>query len=176
MAYNNAPHHKILDNHRCSLYGKCGLSDCGKERICSVYGLLDPGMYDIFYVGSSTTPSRRFYQHMSDNRTHNIRSSWTQAILQDGLFPIPIIIYEFNSDCRKYSASIEIQIADQLREQGHTALCDDSTAVFGSIYHKYGPLPFHMECSIAESWINEYLAAMRRNVETYSILRSMFIG
>jgi hypothetical protein len=55
---------------------------------------------------------------------YNFKSMWLQNILESGRYPLPVLLHEFQTMCEGYTRHIDKEIADCLRAEGHTAICD----------------------------------------------------
>lgn len=86
---------------------------------CGIYGLLDWRKGDIFYIGSTFDLHKRLGDHL---RKH----PYLVRMRERGLFPIPLVLLESTTRCDLYSRMVEIEIALQLRMQGHSAFGDDT--------------------------------------------------
>ncbi len=104
---------------------ECRNFRCGYHLGC-VYGLLDARIGDIFYVGSTTqAPGTRYSAHMHAKYPANFREAWIMTILADGSLPVFLSLFETQTgECEPELREIERAIADDLRTQGHTAMCD----------------------------------------------------
>ena len=89
------------ETDRCEqAYRTCLLAHCNAPCPCVIYGLYDVRTNAIFYVGKTLTMPRRFQDHLRDHH-------YAQAMLERGLFPLPVILCEFTTWCDNYSREIE---------------------------------------------------------------------
>lgn len=132
---------------RCEQH--CVLAHCHSAHHCIIYGLYDKRAGDIFYVGKTINMTRRFSEHLHSH-------PYVQAMLERGLFPLPIILCEFSTWCDVYSRRVENAIAQQLREQGHSAFSDDTKCAW-TLDHWFYPLveeQAHRIAVLSDIWLH----------------------
>lgn len=72
----------------------------------SVYGLCDPETFDVYYIGCSLDPQRRYANHLNSNGkdSNKARRAWISMLKSQGLQPVLVIIEdnlkEFDADGR----------------------------------------------------------------------------
>lgn len=110
----------------------CILRQCGRERPTYFYGLYDPRLDDVFYVGSTYYLVDRYHDHLTD-KADTIRTSWIHAILDDGYPVIPILLHERETNCEHQKRTVEREISAQVRALGHTAMCDHAGGPFNML-------------------------------------------
>jgi hypothetical protein len=162
----------------CYARGNCSLSYCRKQRTRYIYGLVDPRMWDVFYVGSAFDALKRFTEHIRDEDTSKLKAAWIQDILNSGSYPLPILLCEFQTVCDNYSRKTEYQIADTLRDKGYTALSDDTIfAHVDRMQEKCGiweALSFDQVVSIFENSCMEMIDRIHAHATTVKILAAMY--
>ncbi len=89
----------------------CRLARCGSNRTQHIYGFYDVRLHDIFYVGSTFYPAKRFSDHMKGaKKPYNTKSLWLRSILESGSYPLPLLLYEFQTTCDGYTRDVEMNI------------------------------------------------------------------
>jgi len=65
-----------------------------RRQTTYIYGLKDPRDGKIYYVGKSNNPKYRLYQHVQDKSINQLKISWIENLLNDGLEPELVILQE----------------------------------------------------------------------------------
>lgn len=105
---------------------------CGTLQPAYVYGLYDPRIDDMFYIGSTIWPARRYSDHVHASAPGNFREAWILSILAAGSQPLFCSLSEFRTACELEIKATERAIAQEWRALGHTALCDGGTNMMHS--------------------------------------------
>jgi hypothetical protein len=170
----------------------CRLTHCRSQRTQHIYSLFDVRLHDIFYVGSTCYLAERFAKHMQRTKAlSNFKSMWLQNILESGSYPLPILLYEFQKTCDRYTREVEREIADCLRAEGHTARNDwylhpsELTAYYNTILPEPHWEEMHLtqqearilidarcefEMNLKEKWIEQ----VSEQVRVTAMLKEMF--
>jgi hypothetical protein len=150
---------------------RCQNSRCGRPITYVVYGLYDARIDDLFYVGSTMYPARRYSDHLHSTRPWNFREAWILSILADGSLPIFVPLYEFTTACELQHLTIEVAVAKQMCEAGHTALCDETVLLL----HDRAPVaPEHpMRWVLIEQVTAAYIDLMAEQARRLRFLREL---
>lgn len=158
-------------------------SHCGVKQSAYVYGLYDPRIDDMFYIGSTIWPARRYSDHVHASSPGNFREAWIMSILADGSQPLFYSLHEFRTACEQEIKETEHEIARAWRAQGHTAICDLIPGAWPEGWSRHAVFPvtgwtrddlraYERQRILYRNHIAEYLDLVNEQARTLQWLRS----